>query len=78
SEHGLFDGFRLDSEGNVWTSAGEGVDCYTANGELLGRITIPETVSNCTFGGPKRNHLFMTATSSLYAVYLNARGVQTP
>jgi gluconolactonase len=66
---GLFDGFRLDREGNLWTSAGE---------ELLGRIRIPETVSNCTFGGPKRNRLFMTATSSLYAVFLNARGVQTP
>jgi gluconolactonase len=52
SEHGLFDGFRLDSEGNVWTSAGAGVNCYTAEGELLGRTRVPETVSNCTFGGP--------------------------
>jgi gluconolactonase len=78
SGHGLFDGFRLDSEGNLWTSAGEGVNCYSAQGELLGRIRIAETVSNCTFGGRKRNRLFMTATSSLYAVYLNARGVQTP
>jgi gluconolactonase len=78
STWGLFDGFRLDGEGNLWTSAGEGVNCYTADGELLGRIRIPETVSNCTFGGPKRNRLFMTATSSLYAVFLNARGVQTP
>jgi gluconolactonase len=77
-EHGLFDGFRLDTDGNLWTSAGEGVNCYTANGDLLGRIRIPEVVSNCTFGGPKRNRLFMTATTSLYAVYLNARGVQSP
>jgi gluconolactonase len=52
SEHGLFDGFRLDIEGNVWTSADEGVNCYTAKSELLGRIRVPETVSNCTFGGP--------------------------
>ncbi len=78
SEHGSFDGFRLDGEGNVWTSAGAGVNCYTAQGDLLGRISMPETVSNCTFGGPKRNRLFMTATTSLYAVFLNARGVQTP
>jgi gluconolactonase len=78
STWGLFDGFRLDGEGNLWTSAGEGVNCYTVQGELLGRIRIPETVSNCTLGGPKRNRLFMTATSSLYAVFLNARGVQTP
>ncbi len=78
SEWGLFDGFRIDTDGNLWTSAGEGVNCYTAGGELLGRIGIPEVVSNCTFGGPNRNRLFMTATSSLYAVYLNAKGVQTP
>jgi gluconolactonase len=78
SEHGLFDGFRIDIEGNLWTSAGEGINCYTAEGELLGRIKIPELVSNCTFGGPKRNRLFITATSSLYAVFLNARGIQTP
>jgi gluconolactonase len=45
SSWGLFDGFRLGGEGNVWTSAGEGVNCYTAQGELLGRIRIPETVS---------------------------------
>jgi gluconolactonase len=78
SEHGLFDGLRLDTEGNIWTSAGEGVNCYTPDGELIGRIRIPETVSNCAFGGPKRNRRFMTATTSLYAVYVNARGAQTP
>jgi gluconolactonase len=78
SEHGLFDGFRVDVEGNIWTSAGEGINCYTPQGELIGRIKIPELVSNCTFGGPKRNRLFITATSSLYAVFLNARGVQAP
>lgn len=78
SEHGSFDGFRLDTEGNIWTSAGEGINCYTAQRELLGRIKLPEQVSNCTFGGPKRNRLFITATTSLYAVYVNARGVQTP
>lgn len=77
-EQGLFDGFRVDVEGNIWTSAGEGINCYTAQGELIGRIKIPEAVSNCTFGGPKRNRLFITATSSLYAVVLNARGVQAP
>jgi gluconolactonase len=77
-EHGLFDGFRLDTEGNLWTSAGEGVNCYDPAGDLLGRIPIPEGVSNVTFGGPKRNRLFITATTSLYAVYLNANGVQRP
>jgi gluconolactonase len=78
SEWDLFDGFRLDTEDNLWTSASEGGNGYTVEGELLGRIRIPEVVANCTFGGPKRNRLFMAATSSLYAVYLNAKGVQTP
>ena len=77
-EHGLFDGFRLDTEGNLWTSAGEGVNCYDPAGDLLGRIPIPEPVANVTFGGPKRNRLFITATTSLYAVYLNANGAQRP
>ena len=77
-EHGLFDGFRLDTEGNLWTSAGEGVNCYDPAGDLLGRIPIREGVSNVTFGGPKRNRLFITATTSLYAVYLNANGAQRP
>jgi gluconolactonase len=78
STWGLFDGFRVDIEGNIWTSAGEGINCYTAEGDLIGRINMPELVSNCTFGGPKRHRLFITATSSLYAVFLNARGIQTP
>ena len=77
-EHGLFDGFRLDTEGNLWSSAGAGVNCYSPSGDLLGRIPLPEGVSNVTFGGPKRNRLFITATTSLYAVYLNANGAQRP
>ena len=69
---GLADGFRLDSDGNVWTSAGDGVHVYSRKGELLGKILVPEVVSNVCFGGPKRNRLFITATSSLYAVYVGA------
>lgn len=72
---GLYDGFRIDVHGNVWTSAGDGVHCYTADGALIGKIRVPEVVSNVTFGGRKRNRLFITATRSLYAVYLNTRGV---
>ncbi len=77
-ETGLFDGFRLDDEGNLWTSSGEGVDCYAPDGARLGRIVVPEKVSNVAFGGAKGNRLFITATTSLYAVYLNRRGAQTP
>ena len=43
-----------------------------------GKIKIPETVSNLTFGGPRRNRLFITATKSLYAVFVGTTGVQTP
>jgi gluconolactonase len=75
---GLADGFRLDTDGNVWTSAGDGVHCYSPAGELLGKVLVPEVVSNVCFGGPKRNRLFITATTSLYAVYLAQTGVQRP
>ncbi len=72
--YGLFDGFRIDSRGNIWTSAGKGVNCYASDGTLLGRIPVDEVVANVAFGGPKRNRLFICATTSLYAVYVNATG----
>jgi gluconolactonase len=75
---GLADGFRLDVQGNVWTSAGDGVHCYSPAGKLLGKIRIPEVVANLTFGGPKRNQLFIAATSSIYAVYVGVAGAQRP
>ena len=75
---GLADGFRLDTDGNVWTSAGDGVHCFSPAGELLGKVRVPEVVSNVAFGGPKRNRLFITATTSLYAAYLAQEGAQRP
>ena len=75
---GIPDGFRVDVDGNVWTSAEDGVHCITADGELIGKIRVPETVANVTFGGPKRNRLFIAAASSLYAVYVGTRGAQRP
>ncbi len=77
-EIGLFDGFRCDTSGNVWTSAGDGVHCYTPGGDLIGKILVPEVVANVTFGGPKRNRLYICGTTSLYAIYLNARGADWP
>ena len=71
---GLFDGFRLDAEGRIWTSAADGVHCLAPDGALLGRVRIPEVVANLAFGGPRRNRLFICATTSLYAVFLNVRG----
>ncbi|MEL6103724.1 MAG: SMP-30/gluconolactonase/LRE family protein, partial [Pseudomonadota bacterium] len=75
---GLFDGFRVDIHGNIWTSAGDGVHCYTPEGQLIGKILTGEVVANVEFGGPKRNRLFICATTSLRAVYLNTRAAPRP
>lgn len=71
-EVGAFDGFRVDRGGNLWCSSGDGVRVYTSDATPIGRIPIPEIVSNLTFGGPKRNRLYITAQTSLYAIYLRA------
>ncbi len=71
---GLFDGFRCDTQGRIWSSAQDGVHCYSVDGQLLGKIRIPEIVSNVTFGGAKRNRLFICGTTSLYSVYLTVNG----
>ena len=73
---GVFDGFRVDSQGNLWTSAADGVHCYSTDGSLIGKIRIPEVVSNVEFGGLKRNRLYICATTSLYSMYLNTRPVR--
>jgi gluconolactonase len=78
------DGIRCDRDGNVWAAAGDGgpgfdgVHCYAPDGALLGRIHLPETCSNLVFGGVKKNRLFMTASRSLYSVYVEALGAQWP
>lgn len=75
---GCADGFRLDEDGNIWTSAGDGVHCVSPDGVLLGKILVPETVSNVCFGGRAKHQLFMTGTTSLYSIALNRSGVQVP
>jgi gluconolactonase len=74
STAGLFDGFRVDAEGRVWASTDEGVHCYEPDGTLIGKILIPEIVANVTFGGAKRNRLFICGTTSLYAALLMTNG----
>ena len=75
------DGLRADVEGNIWISSNagrnvgySGVTVWAPDGRLLGRIRIPEVVGNLTFGGPKRNRLFMAASQSLYAVFVGTQG----
>ena len=75
------DGVRVDVQGNLWCSSNagsasgySGVTVLNASGTLIGRIRLPEACANLAFGGPKRNRLFMTASQSLYAVYVNTQG----
>ena len=81
---GFTDGIRTDIDGNVWCSMGwadpkeDGVRCYTSGGELIGKIHLPETCSNLCFGGKKRNRLFMTGSTSVYAVYVETQGALLP
>ena len=72
---GLFDGMRLDDAGRVWASANDGVHCYASNGDLIGKILVPEPVANLCFGGPRRNRLFICATTSLYSVFVAVNGL---
>jgi gluconolactonase len=74
---GLFDGFRLDSEGRIWTSAADGIHCYDPDGTLIGKVFVPEVVANCVFGGAKRNVLYICGTTSLYCVRLMVNGHAT-
>jgi gluconolactonase len=75
------DGVRCDADGNVWCSSNagravgySGVTVWTPQGKLIGRIRLPEVCANLSFGGPKRNRLFMAASQSIYAVYVNTQG----
>ena len=74
---GLFDGFRFDTDGHIWTSAADGVHCYEPDGTLIGKVQVPEVVANVCFGGPKRNYLYICGTTSLYAVRLKVNGAKT-
>jgi gluconolactonase len=78
------DGIRCDVDGNLWAAAGwggagfDGVHVFAPDGKLIGQIRLPEVCANLCFGGVKRNRLFMVASQSLYALYVNTQGAQVP
>jgi gluconolactonase len=73
---GFPDGFRIDVDGNLWTSAGDGVHCFAPDGTLLGKILIPEQVSNLCFGGADGHRMFITATTSVYCIFVDTWGAE--
>jgi gluconolactonase len=75
---GSFDGMRLDHRANVWISAHDGVHAFAPDGTLIGKLHVPEIVSNLTFGGPRRNDLFITATSAVYTLRVNVTAGRYP
>ncbi len=72
------DGFRCDEHGNVWVGAGDGVQVFSPDGELQGKIHTPETAANLSFGAPDLRTLFITATSSVWMTQLNTAGASRP
>ena len=78
---GTPDGFRVDMHGNLWCGWGmgsdelDGVRVFSAQGEPLGHVALPERCANLCFGGRHRNRLFMAASHGLYALYVNTQGI---
>ena len=68
------DGIRADKDGNIWAGAAPGVQIIAPDGVVIGQIKLPENCANICFGGSRRNRLFMTASQSLYAVYVGVTG----
>ena len=77
-EPGYADGLCVDEDGNLWSSAGDGVHCIDPSGRLLGKVLVPYRVSNLTFGGLLKNRLFIGGSHTLYAIFLNRRGLRWP
>jgi gluconolactonase len=80
---GNTDGMKLDTDGNVWCAVGNdpaenGVWCLSPEGQVIGKVRLPETVPNFCFGGKKRNRLFICGSTSIYALYVNAQGALLP
>jgi gluconolactonase len=75
---GWADGFRVDEHGNLWCGAADGVHVVAPDGTLLGKVLVPRRVSNLCFGDRHHSRLFLCASTALYSLFTNTRGVQTP
>lgn len=75
---GYCDGMRIDEDGNLWSSAADGVHCIDPDGRLLGKILVPHRVSNLEFGGALKNRLFIGGSQTLFSIFLNRRGAMWP
>jgi gluconolactonase len=75
---GYSDGFKIDEDGNLWSSAGDGVHCIDPHGMLLGKIITQSVVSNLAFGDRYRSRLFIGAWDKVHSIFINRRGVQWP
>jgi gluconolactonase len=73
---GVFDGFRIDEDGRMWTSAADGVRCLLPDGTHIGTIRCPESVANVEFGGPRGNLLYICGTTTMYRMMLAVRGAR--
>ncbi|MFD6445116.1 SMP-30/gluconolactonase/LRE family protein [Promicromonospora sp. NPDC060204] len=73
---GTFDGVRVDDGGRIWAAAHDGLHCLDPDGTLLGKLLLPEVCSNLTFGGAKRNVLFVTATNLLLSIRVTVTGLR--
>ncbi len=77
-DQGIPDGIRCDERGNIWSSAGDGVQMFAPDGKLIGRVIVPESAANLCFGGADGKTLFITAKTSLYAIKTNVKGAARP
>ncbi len=75
---GNADGMKVDTDGNLWTSAGDGVHCIDPSGGLLGKVLVPSKVASLCFGDRHRSRLFIGASHTLYSIFLNRRGAVWP
>lgn len=76
-DKGVPDGFRVDTEGYIWCSSADSLRCYLSLGELMGKLFLPETVSNCCFGGESGTDLFITCTSRVYRIKTTRQGAES-